>query len=65
MEKYSRAFLKSGITGEILLSVDSPLLKQLGVVSKTDRDNIKDKVREIRKQYEREYKDTHRKKKRK
>ena len=62
MEKYSRAFLKSGITGEILLSVDSSLLKQLGVVSKTDRDNIKDKVREIRKQYEREYKHTHRKK---
>ena len=53
--KYSRAFLNSGISGEILLNVDSALLKQLGVVSKTDRDRIKEKVREIRKQYEREY----------
>ena len=63
--KYSRAFLNSGISGEILLNVDSALLKQLGVVSKTDRDRIKEKVREIRKQYEREYREDRKKRHRK
>ena len=65
MQKYSQAFMASGISGQVLVSVDSALLKQLGVVSKTDRDRIREKVKEVRKQIEREYRDERKKKRRK
>ena len=54
--------MASGISGQVLVSVDSALLKQLGVVSKTDRDRIREKVKEVRKQIEREYRDERKKK---
>ena len=57
--------MASGISGQVLVSVDSDLLKQLGVVSKTDRDRIREKVKEVRKQIEREYRDERKKIRRK
>jgi len=57
MQKYSQAFLDSAISGEIILDIDSALLKQLGVVSKTDRDRIKEKVKDLRKLSEKGRKD--------
>ena len=65
MQKYSQAFMASGISGQVLVSVDSALLKQLGVVSKSERDRIREKVKEVRKQIEREYRDERKKNRRK
>ena len=65
MQQYSQAFLSSGVSGQVLLSVDSALLKQLGVVAKTDRDRIREKVKEVRKQIEREHREERRKRRRK
>ena len=65
MQRYSRAFLESGVSGEILLEADSSVLKQLGVLSKSDRDRIKDKLRELRKHVSREQRDEKRRRRRK
>ena len=65
MQQYSQAFLSSGVSGQVLLSVDSALLKQLGVVAKTDRDRIREKVKEVRKQIEREHREERGKSRRK
>merc|ERR1711874_630663 len=50
MEMYIPRFLDSEVTGEILLNLDSTQLKQLGVVSKNDREKIKEKIKEVEKE---------------
>ena len=65
MEMYIPRFLDSAVDGEVLLSLDSTLLKQLGVINKNDRDKIKDKLKELKKQNEKEKKDLDKEKKRK
>ena len=65
MEMYIPRFLDSGVDGEVLLSLDSTLLKQLGVINKSDREKIKDKLKELKKQNEKEKKDLDKEKKRK
>lgn len=47
-------FLDSDITGQILLQIDSARLKALGVLSSTERNAIKKKVKEMRAQLEKE-----------
>ena len=56
MEMYIPRFLDSSVDGEQLLTLDSTLLKQLGVINKSDRDKIKDKLKELKKQNDREKK---------
>ena len=58
-------FLDSNVTGEILLNLDSTQLKQLGVVSKNDREKIKEKIKELRKQNEKEKKEVEKERKKK
>ena len=58
-------FLDSEVTGEILLNLDSTQLKQLGVVSKNDREKIKEKIKELRKQNEKEKKEVEKERKKK
>ena len=57
MEMYIPRFLDSTVDGEVLLTLDSSLLKQLGVINKNDRDKIKDKLKELKKQNEKEKKE--------
>jgi len=56
MEMYIPMFMEKGVTGDLLLALDTTTLKQLGVVSKPDRDKIKEKVKELRKVTEKEKK---------
>lgn len=65
MEMYIPRFLDSNVTGEILLNLDSTQLKQLGVVSKNDREKIKEKIKELRKQNEKEKKEVEKERKKK
>jgi len=65
MEMYIPRFLDSNVTGEILLNLDSTTLKQLGVVSKNDREKIKEKIKELRKQNEKEKKEVEKERKKK
>ena len=58
MEMYIPRFLDSGVDGEVLLSLDSTLLKQLGVINKSDREKIKDKLKELKKQNEKTMRET-------
>ena len=44
------------MSGEQLVQLDSSLLKQLGVASKTDRDRLKERIKELRKNYDKERK---------
>jgi hypothetical protein len=44
------------VGGELLLQLDSAMLKQLGVSSKADRERIKDRIKELRKSYDKERK---------
>ena len=57
MEMYIPRFLDSSVDGEVLLTLDSTLLKQLGVINKNDRDKIKDKLKELKKQNDKEKKE--------
>lgn len=57
MEMYIPRFLDSNVDGEVLLTLDSTLLKQLGVINKSDRDKIKDKLKELKKQNDKEKKE--------
>merc|ERR1712062_66650 len=57
MEMYIPRFLDSTVDGEVLLTLDSSLLKQLGVINKNDRDKMKDKLKELKKQNEKEKKE--------
>ena len=65
MEMYIPRFLDSSVDGEILLTLDSTLLKQLGVINKSDRDKIKDKLKELKKQNEKEKKELEKERKKK
>ena len=65
MEMYIPRFLDSSVTGENLLNLDSAQLKQLGVVSKNDREKIKEKIKELRKQNEKEKKELEKERKKK
>ena len=51
--------------GEQLLTLDSTLLKQLGVINKSDRDKIKDKLKELKKQNDKEKKELEKERKKK
>ena len=53
---YIPIFLDRSISGDSLLQVDSSFLKQIGVMSKADRDKIKDKLKELRKLNDKEKK---------
>ena len=64
MEMYIPRFLDSAVDGEVLLTLDSALLKQLGVINKSDRDKIKDKLKELKKQNEKEKKELEKERKR-
>ena len=65
MEMYIPRFLDSSVDGEVLLTLDSPLLKQLGVINKNDRDKIKDKLKDLKKQNEKEKKELEKERKKK
>ena len=65
MEMYIPRFLDSNVDGEVLLTLDSTLLKQLGVINKSDRDKIKDKLKELKKQNEKEKKELEKERKKK
>ena len=65
MEMYIPRFLDSAVDGEVLLTLDSALLKQLGVINKSDRDKIKDKLKELKKQNEKEKKELEKERKKK
>ena len=65
MEMYIPRFLDSAVDGEVLLTLDSTLLKQLGVINKSDRDKIKDKLKELKKQNEKEKKELEKERKKK
>ena len=56
MEMYIMAFTKNSISGDVLLSIDSNTLKQMGVVNKQDREKIKEKIKELKKCSEKEKK---------
>ena len=64
-ENFLSRFLDSNVTGEILLNLDSTQLKQLGVVSKNDREKIKEKIKELKKQNEKEKKELEKERKKK
>jgi mRNA-degrading endonuclease RelE of RelBE toxin-antitoxin system len=49
-------FTKNNISGDHLLAIDSHTLKQLGVISKQDREKIKEKIKELKKGSEKEKK---------
>ena len=65
MEMYIPRFLDSQVSGETLLGLDSTQLKQLGVVSKNDREKIKEKIKELRKQNEKEKRELEKERKKK
>lgn len=65
MEMYIPRFLDSSVSGETLLNLDSAQLKQLGVVSKNDREKIKEKIKDLRKQNEKEKKEMEKERKKK
>ena len=65
MEMYIPRFMDSSVTGECLLGLDSAQLKQLGVLSKNDREKLKDKIKELKKQNEKEKKDLEKERKKK
>ena len=65
MEMYIPRFLDSAVTGESLLNLDSALLKQLGVLSKNDREKLKEKIKELKKQNDREKKELEKERKKK
>ena len=65
MEMYIPRFLDSAVDGEVLLTLDSTLLKQLGVINKSDRDKIKDKLKELKKQNDKEKKELEKERKKK
>lgn len=65
MEMYIPRFLDSSVDGEQLLTLDSTLLKQLGVINKSDRDKIKDKLKELKKQNDKEKKELEKERKKK
>jgi hypothetical protein len=44
------------VIGEQLLQLDSSTLKQLGVTSKTDRERLKERIKELKKTNEKERK---------
>lgn len=56
MEMYIPIFMEQKIGGELLLQIDGHNLKQLGVISKQDRDKIKDKLKELKKSNDKEKK---------
>jgi hypothetical protein len=65
MEMYIPRFIDSSIHGETLLNLDSTQLKQLGVVNKNDRDKIKEKIKELKKQNDKEKKEIEKERKKK
>jgi len=65
LEMYIPRFLDSAVNGEVLLNLDSTTLKQLGVVSKNDREKIKERIKELRKQNEKEKKELEKERKKK
>jgi len=65
MEMYIPRFLDSSVHGEALLNLDSTQLKQLGVVNKNDRDKIKEKIKELKKQNDKEKKEIEKERKKK
>jgi len=65
MEMYIPRFLDSSVDGEQLLTLDSTLLKQLGVINKSDRDKIKDKLKELKKQNDKEKRELEKERKKK
>lgn len=56
MEMYIPMFMEKEVGGEDLLVLDTNNLKQLGIVSKSDRERIKEKIKELRKINEKEKK---------
>ena len=65
MEMYIPRFIDSAVQGEVLLNLDSTQLKQLGVVNKNDRDKIKEKIKELKKQNDKEKKEMEKERKKK
>jgi len=65
MEMYIPRFIDSSVHGEALLNLDSTQLKQLGVVNKNDRDKIKEKIKELKKQNDKEKKEIEKERKKK
>jgi len=65
MEMYIPRFIDSSVHGEVLLNLDSTQLKQLGVVNKNDRDKIKEKIKELKKQNDKEKKEIEKERKKK
>ena len=53
---YIPMFMEKEVGGEDLLVLDTNNLKQLGIVSKSDRERIKEKIKELRKINEKEKK---------
>ena len=55
MDKYRDIVIQYSISGDILLDIyrDSHKMKQLGIVSRTDRELIREKIKEMRRQTDR------------
>lgn len=56
LEAHVATFSTQGVGGEALLQLDSARLKELGVVSTSDRSLLKKKVKELRSQLDKERK---------
>ncbi len=48
METYIALFTSDSLTGEDVIALDGPGLKELGIRNKEDRDKIKKKIKELR-----------------
>lgn len=56
LEAHVATFATQGVGGEALLQLDSARLKELGVVSTSDRSLLKKKIKELRSQLDKERK---------